>query len=96
MTPRERDCLSAIRQLSRDGLSPSYAAIGAAIGIVSRSGVARLVEGLERQGRVVRDPRRAHGITVIDPVRVEIGRLVAAYGPHAVREAVREAAGEVA
>jgi len=54
MTPRQRDLLQAIADLTVDGVSPTYEQLRAHIGIASKSGIHRLVKGLERQGYVRR------------------------------------------
>lgn len=55
MTPRQRDLLQAIADLTVDGVSPTYDQLRAHIGIASKSGVCRMVKGLERQGFIRRN-----------------------------------------
>lgn len=55
MTPRQRDLLQAISDLTVDGVSPTYEQLRIRLGIASKSGVSRMVTGLERQGYVRRN-----------------------------------------
>jgi len=54
MTSREQDCLAVIARLTAGGVGPSYDEIAAALGLASKSGVARLIAALERDGLVAR------------------------------------------
>jgi len=54
MTPRQKDMLDAIRDLTVDGVSPTYEQLRIKLGIASKSGVCRMVDALERQGYVRR------------------------------------------
>jgi hypothetical protein len=54
MTPREKDCLAVIARLTTGGVGPSYDEIAAALSLASKSGVARLIAALERDGLVAR------------------------------------------
>ena len=46
------------------GYSPSYQEIAAAVGISSKSGVKRLIDGLVERGRLEMMPRRARSVVV--------------------------------
>lgn len=59
MTPRERECLDAIKRLTVHGVGPTYQEIADHIGLASKSGAHRMVESLEAQGLVTRGPRQA-------------------------------------
>lgn len=63
MTPREKDCLDAIKALTVDGVAPTIQEIADHIGLKSKSGAHRLVESLEAQGLLTRGPIlwRNHG-----------------------------------
>lgn len=50
-----------------NGYSPSYAEIGAAIGLRSKSGIHRVITELERDGRIRRLPTRWRAIEVVKP-----------------------------
>lgn len=54
MTPRQKDMLDAIRDLTVDGVSPTYEQLRVHLGIASKSGVNRMIVGLEAQGHVRR------------------------------------------
>lgn len=63
MTPREKDCLDAIKALTVDGVAPTVQELANHIGLKSKSGAYRLIESLEAQGLVTRGPIlwRNHG-----------------------------------
>lgn len=52
MTPRQAEALCAIRDLTVDGVAPSYAEIGAQLGGISRANVHALVSQLKKRGVV--------------------------------------------
>lgn len=54
MTPQQNACLVAIRDLTVDGISPTFEEIGRRIGLASKSGVSRLIDALQEQGYVRR------------------------------------------
>lgn len=47
------------------GYSPSYQEIGESVGIASKSGVKRLIDGLVERGRLEMLPRRARSLAVL-------------------------------
>ena len=53
MTPKQEECLKAIRRLTVGGVSPSYDELREALGLTSKSGVHRLVHGLAERGHIV-------------------------------------------
>lgn len=66
MTPLERKTLEGVRVLTeRHGVPPSYEELCAYIGLKSRSGVARMVDSLERQGVLQREPRRTRSLRIV-------------------------------
>ncbi|WLA80340.1 hypothetical protein QIH87_50185 (plasmid) [Bradyrhizobium elkanii] len=57
LMPRQRDCLNFIRgTIAASGMSPTYEEIMDALGLRSKSGVHRLVTGLEERGAIRRIP----------------------------------------
>ena len=65
LTRKQRDALAFIKNFQIENeYSPSYDEIGAALGL-SKSGVHRLVTGLETRGAVRRFPRLARAIEVL-------------------------------
>jgi hypothetical protein len=67
LTPRQQCALNFIRQYrDRNGTSPIYREIGAAIGLRSMSGIHRLMVGLEARGRIRRIPASTRAIEVIE------------------------------
>jgi len=67
LTPTQAKCLQFIAdyQAGHGGIAPSYDEIGAHMGIVSKSGVTRLIDQLEMHGRIARVPNRSRAITII-------------------------------
>lgn len=48
-----------------NGIAPSYGEIAAHLGLASKSGVHRVITGLEERGAIQRRPNRARAITII-------------------------------
>lgn len=67
MTPRQKDLLEFIRSYSSEsgGIAPSYDEMKNAIGVASKSGINRLVCGLEERGLIRRLKQRERSIVVI-------------------------------
>lgn len=53
-----------IKYCAEHGYSPSYQEIAVAVGILSKSGVKRLVDSLVERGRLEKLPRRARSVVV--------------------------------
>lgn len=70
LTRRQQDTLNFIRGFSikNRGIAPTYDEIKDGIGLTSKSGIARLVDGLVERGCIRRLPNRARAIVVIDQV----------------------------
>ncbi|MDH0126652.1 hypothetical protein N7376_22000 [Brucella intermedia GD04153] len=65
MTPRQKQAYDFIRSfIDKEGYGPSYEEIQEALGMHSKSGVHRLVEGLEERGLIVRRPRIRRSIAL--------------------------------
>lgn len=57
MTPRQKQAYDFIRSfIDEKGYGPSYEEIQEAIGLASKSGVHRIIEGLEERDLIVRRP----------------------------------------
>jgi SOS-response transcriptional repressor LexA len=69
MMPRERDLLHYLQAYiaAADGVAPTVREIQAHLGMASPSGPARLLDGLERQGRIARDANRGRNIRLTRP-----------------------------
>lgn len=68
LTPRQRQCLDIIEGgIARNGVSPSYDEIAAAMGLASRGRICMLVDGLESRGAVRRVPGCPRALTVVKP-----------------------------
>ena len=70
MTKRQQDALNYIRSFVyvNDGIAPTYTQIAAGIGLVHKSGIHRIITGLEERGHIRRLPNRHRAIVVIDRV----------------------------
>jgi repressor LexA len=67
LTPRQNDALVFLRaQQQSTGRGVSYAELAAGIGLKSKSGVHRLVNGLEERGLITRLRRRSRSLRVVD------------------------------
>lgn len=67
MTPRQKDMLDAIRDLTVDGVSPTYEQLRVHLGIASKSGVNRMIVALERLGHVRRLKGCRRTVEIISP-----------------------------
>ena len=66
LTQREADLLAFIAErLATDCVAPSFEEMQAHLGLASKSGVHRLLHGLEDRGRIRRLPGRHRAIEVI-------------------------------
>jgi SOS-response transcriptional repressor LexA len=66
LTPRESDCLRTIRDLTSDGVPPSFQQIADVLGMASKSGVSRLLNSLRAQGVVWWNPDKPRSLIVLD------------------------------
>ena len=64
MTPRQRQCLEAIRDLTVDGVSPTFEAIRERMGLASKSGVHRYVTSLRERGVLTQTPHRRQALSI--------------------------------
>ena len=67
MTPRQKDMLDAIRDLTVDGVSPTYEELRLHLGIASKNGVHRMILGLEAQGLIRRCAGKRRTIAIVKP-----------------------------
>jgi|GEM_PF-2836401 len=66
LTPRQQECMVFIEaHLKNHGISPTYAEIGAALGIKSKHGVSNLIDTLAWAGRLTRNYQRARSIQLL-------------------------------
>lgn len=66
VTPRQREALTFISAfIAQHGYSPSTEEIRAALGLKSKSGVHRLVHGLEERGEIRLLPNRTRSIAIV-------------------------------
>ena len=69
LTPQQRELWGFIRHYieTNDGVAPSYDEMRDYLQLQSKSGVHRLIKGLEERGWLVRMPYQARAIQIIDP-----------------------------
>lgn len=66
LTPRQHEAWIFLAAYTREhGYAPSFEEIGAALNLASKSGVSRLVCGLEERGFIRRLPHRARAIEIL-------------------------------
>lgn len=65
-TPAQKQALDAIRRLSARGVAPSFAELGHALGLASKSGVHRLVHGLKARGWVDFEPNGVRTLRILE------------------------------
>lgn len=86
LTKKQYELLLFInKRLNEQGVSPSFDEMKAALGLRSKSGIHRLITGLEERGFIRRLPHRARAL--------EIARLPENLAPAAAAPAARAAAG---
>lgn len=67
LTRHQRQLLAFLRdENTRSGQMPTYEEMRRHIGLASRSGIARLLGGLEERGHIRRIPNRARAIELVD------------------------------
>ncbi len=65
MTPLEIRTLDFVRErIASTACAPTLEEIAAALGFASKSSARRLVDGLVRQGLLIRDPHRARNLSL--------------------------------
>jgi repressor LexA len=78
MTKRQAQLLAFIRAyaVEHQNASPSYQEIAVALGLRSKSGVHRIVHGLENQGLIVRSEDLNRSIRVVAPDQIKATALL--------------------
>src|SRR5215471_2689308 len=76
LTRKQHELLLFINErLSRDGVSPSFDEMKEALGLKSKSGIHRLITGLEERGFIRRLAHRARALEVVRlPEQAGLGR----------------------
>lgn len=83
MTHLERQLLRFIEQYlaDHDGVAPTLAEMASAVGVASKSGAHRLLESLERQQLIRREPNQTRAVRLVVPAvdlsKVPDGTLLA-------------------
>jgi repressor LexA len=87
LTKKQYELLMFInRRLAQDGVSPSFEEMKDALGLKSKSGIHRLISGLEERGFIRRLPHRARALEVMKrPEEMSIGEAASPI-PDAVEE----------
>ena len=68
LTRRQHDLMAYIESyIQQAGFAPSYQEMADHLGLASKSGVHRLIQGLEERGHISRLPDRARSITLAMP-----------------------------
>lgn len=65
LTPRQRDMLQAIRDLSKDGIPPTYEDLRVHLGLASKNMVWRLIDSLEKRGHLRKRAACARSIELV-------------------------------
>lgn len=69
LTKRQADLLAFLRQhQAAHGYGPSFDEMMVALGLASKSGIFRLLGGLENRGLIRRQPNRARSVLLIEEV----------------------------
>ncbi|UPT99331.1 hypothetical protein J4G48_0015305 [Bradyrhizobium barranii subsp. apii] len=84
LTPKQAEVFGFIRtRIMETGVSPTYAEIMSATGLITKSHVNRIVVGLEQRGAIVRIARKTRSIGLVDGITVnphpEVRRAIDAY-----------------
>jgi repressor LexA len=82
LTKKQHELLMFInRRLAQDGVSPSFEEMKEALGLKSKSGIHRLISGLEERGFIRRLPHRARALEVMKrPEEMALGQAADAAG----------------
>lgn len=87
LTQRQRQLLQFIEQFTQaHGVSPSFEEMRAALNLRSKSGIHRLISGLEERGHLRRLAYRARALEVVRPARDALEDVRRAPRPAAVAE----------
>jgi repressor LexA len=80
LTKKQHELLMFInRRLAQDGVSPSFEEMKDALGLKSKSGIHRLISGLEERGFIRRLPHRARALEVMKrPEEMAVGNATEA------------------
>ena len=66
LTQKQRELLSFLQErVEEGGVAPSYDEMRLALGLASKSGIHRLVGGLEERGYISRLPHRSRAIRLV-------------------------------
>ena len=94
LTRKQYELLLFINQhLSQHGVSPSFDEMKDALALKSKSGIHRLITGLEERGFIQRLPHRARALQVLrlpEHAAVETGRKPGAFDPQVIEGGFRE------
>lgn len=78
LTRRQRDLLDFIgAYMATESFAPSYQEMADGIGLRSKSGIHRLLDGLEERGLIQRLPNRARCVEILETPRTLLKPIVA-------------------
>ena len=87
LTKKQRELLIFLEQrVQQDGIAPSFEEMKNALGLKSKSGIHRLISGLEERGYIERLPHRARAIDILKSA--DAGAPLASAPPAHVVEAI--------
>lgn len=68
LTRKQKEALDFIKSyIAANGIAPTFGEIAAKFGFRSKSGVARIVDGLAERGAITRTKNRMRSIMLVDP-----------------------------
>lgn len=92
LTARQAECLAIIeRSFGERGIAPSLGEICEQIGLASKSGALRLLDGLEERGYIRRLSKRARAIELIHQLQITCPHCGHVAGSTACRAAAQNA-----
>jgi len=84
MTPREQQMVALLKELTVDGVPPTYDILAWRMGLKSKSGVHRVLHSLAEKGIVALTPRRRRSVAIRNPEaeRLPFSRMADAIADH--------------
>jgi len=95
LTPQQANALEIIRAHVAKGPAPTVAELRRGLGLSSKSGVVRLLRGLEERGRIRRIPNKVRAIEVLGDPASALAAL-RDLGPSELAQVIARAAGLLA
>lgn len=93
VTPKQKEVLNFVRAyiVGHDGVSPSFREIADAVRVHSKSGISRLVRGLEERGHLRTVPNRRRSLQLVEQISLralpdDLRKRVLAYAARAGKD----------